>query len=218
MVLKICVVLSLVLSCLSLNTLQTIHLTANNTVVLKGKINDESVSYVVKEIIKNAPKYMFIDSSGGSMIAGSYLLETLRNVNLTCIIGRAYSMAFVILQACETRYILQTSTTMQHQASLRVDGELLQIKEYIDMVSDMEDNMNEMQSARIGMAKKDFVDKVKTEWWSYGHNIVKNGIADDIVSITCSKDLVNKKIKIKEISFIFETTRVYSACPLIPDT
>jgi ATP-dependent protease ClpP protease subunit len=201
-----------------MSTLKSIHLTTNNTVVLKGKINDESVGYVIKEILKKEPEYMYIDSSGGSIMAGSYLLETLRNVKIKCIIGKAYSMAFVILQACDKRYILPTSTAMQHQASLRIDGELLQVKEYIAMVETMEDYMNDMQSVRIGMTKDAFVDKVKTEWWLYGVNIIKHGIADDVISITCSKELVNKKITIREVDFIFEITRKYSACPLIPDT
>lgn len=214
---RLCVLLSLVVSCLSMSTFKSIHLTTNNTVVLKGKINDEIVAYVIGEIIKKEPEYMYIDSSGGSIMAGSYLLEMLRNVKVKCIIGKAYSMAFVILQACDKRYILPTSTAMQHQASLRIDGELLQVKEYIAMLSTMEDYLNDMQSLRIGMDKDAFVNKIQSEWWVYGENIVKHGIADGVVSITCSKELVNKKIRVKEVNFIFETTRTYSACPLIPD-
>lgn len=215
MALRLCLTFALMLTCLSQST---IHLTTNNTAVLKGKISDESVSYVIKYLIKHEPEYLYIDSSGGSVMAGSYLLETLRNIKVKCIIGKAYSMAFVILQACDKRYILPTSTAMQHQASLRLDGELIQLKEYIGMVGVMEDYMNDMQSQRIGMNRADFENKVRTEWWMYGYDIVKSGVADDVVSITCSKELVNKKIVIKEVNFIFETTKTYSSCPLIPDT
>jgi ATP-dependent protease ClpP protease subunit len=199
-------------------SIKTIHLTANNSIALKGKITDESVGYIVKHLIKNNPEYLFVDSMGGSVFAGAYLVETLRNLKVKCIIGKAYSMAFVILQACESRYVLPTSTAMQHQVSLRTNGELKQTKEYIAMVSAMEEHLNNMQSSRIGMDIDEFTNKVSTEWWLFGENIVANGVADAVVFITCSKDLVKKQITIKETQFIFETSRTYNACPLIPDT
>lgn len=193
-----------------------IVLNANNTVLLKGQVTSDSVSYVVKTLISKNPEYLFIDSPGGSIQAGNYLVETLKTKKVKCIASKAYSMAFVILQACSERYILSTSTLMQHQASLRVHNELAQLKEYINMVSSMEDHLNEMQSQRIGMKKEAFTQRVLTEWWLFGRDIVKHNCADAIVSISCAKSLLNQKVIIKEKMIFGEVTYTYSACPLVP--
>lgn len=199
---------------------QTKHITldANNTVLLKGGVTTESVSFVVKTIISKNPEYLVIDSFGGSIQAGNYLVETLKTRKMKCIAAKAYSMAFVILQACSERYVLSTSTLMQHQASLRVHNELTQLKEYVSMVSAMEDYLNELQSQRIGMKKEAFTQRVLTEWWLFGRDIVKYNCADAIVSISCSKSLLNTKVIIREKLIFGDVTYTYSACPLVPDT
>ena len=56
--------------------------------------------------------------------AGSRIVDEIQKYDLDCIAHKAYSMGFVILQACNKRYITQYSSVMQHQISYGVSNEI----------------------------------------------------------------------------------------------
>ena len=49
----------------------------------------------------------------------------------------------------------------------------------------MRNDIDSMQSTRLGMVLKDFQERVKDEWWVYGSDNMKHNILDSIVIVKC---------------------------------
>ena len=128
-------------------------------------------------------------------------------------------MAFIILQACKTRYITPYATTMQHQASLfGTAGTFQSTQNYLNMLHSIESHMIELQASRIKMEPHDFVKRITNEWWLSGEDIITNNVADAIITdITCTARLIKQtKTHTLDNPFTSEAiTHTTSACPLI---
>jgi ATP-dependent protease ClpP protease subunit len=148
-------------------------------------------------------------------MAGNRIVSLIQQRNVSCIAEKAYSMAFVILQACSHRYVTPMATVMQHQASLGIRGDIQPITNYLNMVHAMETQLNRMQADRIGMDENEFRTKVTTEWWSFGEDIIRQNIADRTVNVQCSKELLHSTITSKKEGWFEDTVETYSSCPLI---
>lgn len=198
---------------------EQIELTPDNVVVLRGEVTSTSIDRVVSQLLKHNPHYLYIDTNGGSVMAGNRLIELLLSKeyeNTTCIADKAYSMGFAILQACTKRFVLSTSTVMQHQPSLGYRGDLYPMANYMKMIHAVEEFMIDLQSKKIGLSHEELRKKTDTEWWLFGKDIIDNNVADEVVSVKCSKDLVDQTIKDENTSMFFGKKIVtYSGCPLI---
>ena len=98
------------------NTQQIITLKKNNFISIDDKINDENVALWSKQINKlnSNPIYIYIDSPGGSVVAGLQFINNMdwligQGKSINCIAKSAYSMAFIILQHCNNRYVIKSS-------------------------------------------------------------------------------------------------------------
>lgn len=191
-------------------------MTETNNIVLRGAITEKSADDFIYSLLLNNPEYVYITSNGGSVSAGHRMVAQIQQRNLTCIADRAYSMAFVILQACTHRYITTSSSVMQHQMSLGIRGPLMNMNNYLNMVNQVEEELNQMQADRIGLSLDAFEKMVSTDWWLAGQDIIDKNVADIMVSVSCTPELVQKNVTVTRQSFfgddIIET---YSACPLI---
>jgi len=197
-------------------TIPSVVLNTMNNVVIRGSITEKTADAFLYDFFLKAPKYVFITSNGGSVSAGSRIVSQILTRNVTCIAERAYSMAFVILQACSTRWVTPSGSLMQHQMSLGVKGNLMNMNNYMVMVNAVERYMNEMQAKRLGMSVEAFVSRIATDWWLFGNDITDNNAADGFATVECTRDLLKKNTTHTTTSFwgqdIHET---YSACPLI---
>lgn len=192
-----------------------IELDEKNNIVIRGRIDEKLADEFLYSLIRNSPKYVYINSPGGSILAGNRIITHMMQRNITCIAERAYSMAFVILQACGQRYITPMSTVMQHQASLGIRGELYQITNYLNMIHAIESKLNRMQAERIGLTEEEFRHRITTEWWLFDDDILKQNVADKVVYVTCSKELLHSKTKSTKQGFFEDRVETYSGCPLI---
>lgn len=190
------------------------NLTTSNLVMIKNEINQESVSYAIEKIqnSKNTSSLiLYLDSPGGHVEDGLNLITEIQKNNITCIAERAYSMAFAILQSCNTRYILPSGKLMQHQITFGIQESLYKIRNYVSYVTQMESYLTKIQAKKIKMTEKLFIDKISNDWWLFGENAIFNNVADDIVNVKCSKTLIDKNftqtVNGKKIT--------YSNCPLI---
>jgi ATP-dependent protease ClpP protease subunit len=211
-------IFGILLFSLALTSAQThnIILKPENVAILRGQVTGESVDKVIMNMLIENPQYLYIDSPGGSVMAGNRLIELLLQRNVTCIADTAYSMAFAILQACSERYITTTATVMQHQPSLGVNGELYPMANYLKMIHSIEEFMIDLQSKRIGIEPEELRRKTDTEWWLFGEDIIKENVADETVSVTCSPELAKLTNVVEKDSFFFgKKTMTYSGCPLI---
>lgn len=198
-------------------------LTLDNTVTLKGEVNDESVGESILRLeaagqkSNGGPVYFVIDSNGGSVIAGislkSYLLTT--NHKIECVAKTAISMAFVTLQACPTRHAMVDSILMQHVMSFSASGREPNVVTLVNFIKRIALVMDQDQAERVGLSLEEFRNLTVRDWWSFGTEALDNKVVDDIAEFRCSPDLYTKTIvKTAETNF-GSVKATFSACPLV---
>lgn len=193
-----------------------ISLTKDNVVVIKDAIDDQSVSQAIYKLNKMKNKsdvFIYLDTPGGSVESGNRLLMEIQKYNLSCIADRAYSMGFVLLQGCKTRYIRPYGRIMQHQISYGVKGEKGKIDSYQQFIHQLEDDLVTIQATRVKLTPQEFRYKTMNEWWMIGRHAVENDCVDSIADVFCDDALTrqNYTINYGPIEFI------YSQCPLVND-
>lgn len=190
-------------------TQQIITLKKNNFISIDNTINDANVELWSKQLNKltSNPIYIYIDSPGGSVIAG---LQFINNMNwnikqgktINCIAKSAYSMAFIILQNCFNRYVISSSTLMQHQMSLNeLRGPLNNLLNYLEMINSISDSLDNDVSKRLGLSLEDYRNKIKNDWWLTGYTAILQGVADEIVIVGCETELYDIHTKQENIIF-----------------
>lgn len=199
-----------------------INLTADNLVVLRGVIDMESVSKTIEQLhsVGTDSVYLYLNSHGGSVVDGYHLVQTIDALHksgktVTCIADTAISMAFVIFQSCPVRYVRPSSILMQHQMSFGIRGSIEQVKNFVSFVDGMEEEINIRQALRIGMPVTEFKDKIMNDWWVYGYQTIENNLADEMVFMLCSKDLMEQTTVTTINTWWGPITLHYSGCPLL---
>lgn len=198
------------------NEVKTIKFNTTNTLTLKGVINAENTNRFLHQFNLKENKnqlYLFIDSPGGSVEDGYKIITEIMKYNITCIAEKAYSMAFAILQSCNTRYILPFGKLMQHQISLGLMNELGKIESYIKFINEMEVELLKLQSNKIGISSEELKNRTMNEWWLFSNNAINENCADNIVNVECTKKLTLDTYTINSGMYDY----IYSKCPLIPD-
>ena len=192
-----------------------IKLNSTNFLLIKDEITSKTASDFIYELNKSYNKdlYVYLDTPGGSVEDGNKIISEVKKYNLKCIVDRAYSMGFAILQACKERLILPHGKLMQHQISYGLRNENSKVLSYIKFINQMEREMVEFQANRIKMHPETFRQKTMNEWWTFGKNAVRQNIVDKIVDVKCDSKVTNQNFT-REDRFFKHT---YSKCPLISD-
>ena len=191
------------------NTQQIITLKKNNFISIDDKINDENVALWSKQINKlnSNPIYIYIDSPGGSVVAGLQFINNMdwligQGKSINCIAKSAYSMAFIILQHCNNRYVIKSSILMQHQMSLSgINGPLNNLGNYIEMIKSISDSLDSSMSARLNLTLNDYRNKISNDWWVYGQSAISAKMADSMVIVGCEQELYESDTKKEDIIF-----------------
>ena len=149
---------------------RTIQLNTTNILTIRGTIDDSVANQFVYDLNKNIDrntKYVYLDTNGGSVSAGIRIVDEIQKYNLNCIAHKAYSMGFVILQACKNRYITPYATVMQHQISYGVANEKAKIESYVNFIDQIGNKLDKMQSDKIGLYYDDFKRRTYNLFRSY---------------------------------------------------
>ena len=87
--------------------LNTITLTNDNFVSLRGPVSSISISNLINNLISKTAdvRYIYLNTNGGSVDAGLKLVNVIQglednNIVVNCIADTAISMGFVIFQFC----------------------------------------------------------------------------------------------------------------------
>ena len=176
-----------------------ITLTKANHTSLVGEVNETSIQTIISSMEqrnKSKEFYLYISSPGGDILAGMRMMDYLKTQhNVTCIVSRAMSAAFAIMQTCEKRVITPVGLVMQHQGWTSIQGNEDQLKSALNVLHALMIAMNRVQAERIGITVEEFARRVKNEWWiAGGKEVVEAKVADSIGSAVCSAEL-NKKHK-----------------------
>jgi ATP-dependent Clp protease protease subunit len=201
---------------------ELIEFKKDNFVSLREIITQDSSSRLLSKLnsIENKHNimYLYINSPGGSVIAGLEIINYIKSLQsrekkIICIAHNAMSMAFVVFQYCSERYILYSSTLMQHQMSLGVKGKLYDINSRMSYLNSLETNINREQAIRLKLSLDNFTRLIQNDWWLYSEDILLNNAADKIVSIFCSFDNFEETTTVNTL--FGDVTIKYSACPII---
>lgn len=196
------------------NAFNLIELNTTNVLSIQGEINSAVASSFIYDLNKRKDKkglYVYINSQGGSVESGNQIVLEIQKYNLDCIAERAYSMGFVILQACNKRYIRPYGKLMQHQMSYGVANEKAKVESYVNFVDQMNEILVSMQADKIKMSNQVFKEKTYNEWWMFGKYAIENNCADEIADVSCN-DKLTKQNETQEYNNYIVT---FSKCPLI---
>ena len=198
----------------SVKSNRIIELNNNNVLSIRGTIKEDNVNRFIYQLNKMDNKqdvYVYLDTNGGSVSEGTKIINEVTKHNMSCIAHRAYSMGFVILQSCANRYVTPYATVMQHQISYGMASEKAKMESYVHFVDQVGEQLEKMQATKIGMCPKMFKEKTYNDWWLSGDNIINENVADEIVDVSCTKELTKSKHRVESF-FGYE---VYSNCPLV---
>ena len=194
---------------------------SRNLVTIRGPIQSDTVTDFIHKTsnIDSDEIFIYISSPGGSVMEGLKIVDVIKSLEksglkINCISDFSASMAFIILQACPNRMATYSSVLMQHQMSLALKGNIENIDNYLKFIRDIDNDLDKLQSDKIGISKEEFKKKITNDWWINGPNAKRNSVVDELVLVSCHKELDNK-YEALVINFGFNQVHlIYSMCPL----
>lgn len=205
-----------------------IVLTKTNCVSLTGPVTANSVSETMVALQKIAgegeasvPIYLVLNTPGGSVMDGLDLIQYMNTLRrpVHVVANFAASMGFHILQHSPVRLVTEFSTIMSHRANGSFRGDIpQQVNSRISHITQLVNKMDEYVISRTNgkFSKDTYTELVRDEYWAVGDNAIKDGFADEVVSLKCDNTLngwVDKEINM----FIFSVLAKVSECPLITE-
>jgi hypothetical protein len=109
------------------------------------------------------------------------------------------------------------SIGMQHQMSLGMKGNIENFKSQFGLIERVNEQLTDMEISRINITKKEYFDKILSDWWLYGIENVEQNVADELVNVKCSPTIVNEKLKKYANFFGYEIELEMSKCPILND-
>lgn len=156
--------------------------TKKQIIPIVGVIDDKLIHYVIEFIEKTDKDVIFyFDTPGGSVTSGMKLLPYLQNTNSVCVVQSAYSMGFVLFQACSNRYMLPYGSLMQHDMYLGVRDDFHRIRSYLRYLEKVYNKLIKLQIEKIGISKQKFIQRILKNWWMTADEAVQENCADAIV-------------------------------------
>lgn len=196
-----------------------VELTRHNSVSIVGPIGSSLSSEFIAALLQNDDEevVIYIDSPGGSIIAGNEMISAMKSSGkkTKCVAKFAASMAFIILQACDERYVTRDGILMQHQASYGVSGNSENNKSLLAFIERLIYMLDLEQAERLGISYEDFKNKTIRDWWFTSQDGLREKAVDGVAQVTCSTRLIKEVVQREIQVFIFTVEVKMSKCPLI---
>jgi len=198
-----------------------VEVNSRNLITIRGPIQSDTVTDFIHKTsnIDSEEIFIYISSPGGSVMEGLKIVDVIKSLEksglkINCISDFSASMAFIILQSCPNRMATYSSVLMQHQMSLALKGNIENIDNYLTFIRDIDDDLDKLQSEKIGISKEEFKKKIINDWWINGPSAKEKSVVDELVLVSCHKELDNK-YEALVVNFGFNQVHlVYSMCPL----
>ena len=195
-----------------------------NTLAFRDVVTMSSVTNLQKKALamssqlsKNDVIYLFLDTPGGSIVAGEQLIATLKGLpqEVKTITNFAASMGFITVQSLGERLVMPNGILMSHRAFIGLEGQLpgefnTQAKFWSDAITDIE----RVMAARMGLGLTAYQKMIKDEYWVKGANAVTQHAADRVVNVSCGSDL-NGSYDEQVMTMFGPVTLVWSECPVV---
>jgi ATP-dependent protease ClpP protease subunit len=125
-----------------------------------------------------------IRSGGGDVMAGGRMIEAMdaTKAPIVCVVDEyAYSMAAILLEHCDKRYVQKYADVLFHEAAFQLHGQETYFgSEYTHMIRWL--NVYEQDVAdRLGLPLGEYKTRCSHEWWLTAEEAVDNKAADAVV-------------------------------------
>lgn len=219
------IIVALLAVSLSAQSRQVI-LTPDNSVTLRSEINYESTGETQLALMKlvakrgkaTYPIYLVMDSPGGGIDAGNSFIEFTKTIsNLETITLFAASMASAIVQQLPgKRLIIETGVSMFHRATGGFEGQFEdgELESRLNLYKDVVRTMEQKNADRMRIPLKIYKNLVKDELWILGKDGIKRGVADEIITVGCSAELLAQSKVVQVQVFVFQMSVRFNDCPL----
>lgn len=158
------------------------------------KESETSAKYFVKklgEIPDGQTIELHINSNGGSVkegVAIYNLLKQKENKKVGIVDGVAHSVAFLILQACETRKMGVGTTALIHNMWMFCSGNATQLRKYADDLDDMMEANRKVFMERATITEEELMTMMEEETYLTPDKALEYGLIDEIMGGTEGKE------------------------------
>ena len=162
-------------------------------IFLGQEIDDEIVNQIIAVMLfsdsedPEKPLYMYVNSPGGSVIAGLALYDTIQHISsqvITVNIGMAASMASFILGAGERgkRIALPHSRVMIHQPMGGSEGQAEDIRVEAEQILKIKGTLVTMYSQMTGQTREQILKDLDRDNYMSAQQALDYGLIDKIVT------------------------------------
>lgn len=156
-------------------------------------VDDASVSRCMDQLTvwhrqqSDCEMEIIFTSPGGSIIAGMMLfdfIQTMRRAGhhvVTGTLGMAASMAGILLQAGDHRWMGKEAYVLIHQASFGAQGTFGKVEDEVKLVKMMQRRIVNIFAQRAKV-KASFIERnwKRTDWWLSSDDCLKHGFVDEV--------------------------------------
>jgi ATP-dependent Clp protease protease subunit len=205
---------------------ELVVISKRNTVVLRGVVDDESVTALQKQLFQISQTlkssdviYLVLDTPGGSVDAGLRLIDFVQGLpqKVKTITIFAASMGFQIVQNLDQRLITPNGELMSHRARLsgmagEINGNLLS---RVIHITNIINRMDKIASARMNMSLTTYQSLIADELWMNGDRSMEMNAADKMVVVRCDASFAGSTMVRIASVFGVSVSGTMSNCPLI---
>lgn len=134
---------------------------------------------------------IFINSGGGDLIAGRFVLDCINNSKtpiITVGLSQCCSMACYILASGHTRYCFQNSIMLYHDGTQGVYSTTNKAKDTMAFYEKLDDHLKRYILKHSKMSE-DFLDNISDrEYYMFSDEMKELGLVDKIIGIDCDLD------------------------------
>lgn len=138
----------------------------------------------LEEIPEGETIELHINSNGGSVkegVAIYNLLKQKQNTKVGIVDGVAHSVAFLILQACETRKMCLGTTALIHNMWMYCHGNATQLRKYADDLDDMMEANRQVFMERATISEEELKDLMEKETYLTPDKALEYGLIDEVM-------------------------------------
>jgi len=169
------------------------RLSRERIIVLGQEIDDEICNQLIAVMLfsdsedAEKPMYMYVNSPGGSVIAGLALYDTIQHISspvITCNVGMAASMASFILGAGERgkRIALPHSRVMIHQPMGGSEGQAEDIRVEAEQILKIKGTLVTMYAQMTGQTREQIIKDLDRDNYMSAQQALDYGLIDRIVT------------------------------------